>query len=432
MEEVAIVSSEFVTPANAFDHPPKFELSTFDRLMGYAGYQKRILFYRSAPENVEDLLKSSLAEVLVPFYPFASRMRAGDGVSTPALELDCSSVDFSAKFTVATTKKSLAQLGFFEPCEFCDTLCQIGSPPPAYPWKIEDPLLFVQITRFGCGGVSLGVGFSHQVADGVSFWHFMTSWAEIARTGQMISPPPVISYNYKGLELSEEEHMRNAVGYWGAEIVPSAEKMPLVVPNSSPLATRQYRFDRSAIAELKSRAAAGSSDARFSTYVALCAEFWQRTVIAQGFPDSQTVRFFVLASCRGRIASIPTSYFGNAICGLSAIASAGDLKNRGLPFAARTIHDAIQAFDGARAESALSTILWMMQAPRPVRVTPFGQSVSSNQHPVEKSEFGFGKPCGITFGTNDLHEGKIYLFPSSDGGVVVTVVLKEENMKRMI
>eukprot|EP00250_Pteridium_aquilinum_P019521 c24463_g2_i2 orf=1-207(-) len=51
---------------------------------------------------------------------------------------------------------------------------------------------FVQVTRFGNDeGFVLGIGHSHVVADGMSFWHFMKSWGECAR-GEPISMHPLI------------------------------------------------------------------------------------------------------------------------------------------------------------------------------------------------------------------------------------------------
>ncbi|XP_047322614.1 spermidine hydroxycinnamoyl transferase-like [Impatiens glandulifera] len=44
----------------------------------------------------------------------------------------------------------------------------------------EIPLLIVQITKFKCGAVSLGLGF-HTVVDGRAMLHFISEWARISR-----------------------------------------------------------------------------------------------------------------------------------------------------------------------------------------------------------------------------------------------------------
>lgn len=40
--------------------------------------------------------------------------------------------------------------------------------------------LCMQITKFGCGGISIGLGGSHALFDGVGAFNFLTSWAHIS------------------------------------------------------------------------------------------------------------------------------------------------------------------------------------------------------------------------------------------------------------
>ncbi|BBH06324.1 hydroxycinnamoyl-CoA shikimate/quinate hydroxycinnamoyl transferase, partial [Prunus dulcis] len=51
------------------------------------------------------------------------------------------------------------------------------------PWMILAILrpLPIFVTHFQCGGVSLGVGMDHRMADGVSNMHFVNAWSDIAR-----------------------------------------------------------------------------------------------------------------------------------------------------------------------------------------------------------------------------------------------------------
>jgi shikimate O-hydroxycinnamoyltransferase len=46
------------------------------------------------------------------------------------------------------------------------------------------------MTRFKCGGITLACNWAHPVADGFSGFHFMKSWAELAR-GEELSLLPV-------------------------------------------------------------------------------------------------------------------------------------------------------------------------------------------------------------------------------------------------
>lgn len=52
------------------------------------------------------------------------------------------------------------------------------------------PVLGVQVTEL-VDGVFVGITASHVAMDGTSLWHFLNSWAEIARGADVISKFPV-------------------------------------------------------------------------------------------------------------------------------------------------------------------------------------------------------------------------------------------------
>lgn len=125
--------------------------------------------YKSALESI----KISLSKVLVHFYPLAGRLKwIGNG---SRVELECNSV--GASLYKAELDAELAEFGDF--CPTPDLRSLIPSVDYDAPLH-EIPLLLVQITRFRCGGLSLGLATSHIMVDGTSFSHFMSMWARIA------------------------------------------------------------------------------------------------------------------------------------------------------------------------------------------------------------------------------------------------------------
>ncbi|KAJ7955563.1 Shikimate/quinate hydroxycinnamoyl transferase [Quillaja saponaria] len=46
---------------------------------------------------------------------------------------------------------------------------------------VDLPLLMVQLTRFSCGRLCVGVAISHTLADGLAAIQFIKSWAKLAR-----------------------------------------------------------------------------------------------------------------------------------------------------------------------------------------------------------------------------------------------------------
>ncbi|KAH0982924.1 hypothetical protein GBA52_010101 [Prunus armeniaca] len=128
-----------------------------------------------------EVFKCSLAKALVPFYPVAARLKLND---EGRIEIDCNAE--GVLFVVAETDSVLDDFGDFAPTlEFRKLI-----PAVDYSAGISSyPLLVLQVTYFKCGGVSLGVGLEHRVADGVSGLHFVNTWSDIARGCDITIPP---------------------------------------------------------------------------------------------------------------------------------------------------------------------------------------------------------------------------------------------------
>ncbi|KAF5466878.1 hypothetical protein F2P56_016761 [Juglans regia] len=147
-----------------------------------------IYFYRpttSGASNFFDarVLKNALSKALVPFYPMAGRLKLdGNG----RIEIDCNAE--GVLFVEAEISTVLDDLGDFAPTLELRQLI----PAVDYSKGIDSyPLLYAQVTYFKCGGVSLGIGIHHIVADGFSGLHFVNTWSDMAR-GLDLSLPPFI------------------------------------------------------------------------------------------------------------------------------------------------------------------------------------------------------------------------------------------------
>ncbi|KAM1038563.1 hypothetical protein FF1_033229 [Malus domestica] len=106
------------------------------------------------------VLKHALSKALVLFYPLVGRLKQNGG----RLEIDCNAE--GVLFVVAeTTSVDLDYLGDFAPTdEFNNLIPSVDSSVGLSSY----PLLVLQVTHFKCGGVAVGVGVPHCVADGVS------------------------------------------------------------------------------------------------------------------------------------------------------------------------------------------------------------------------------------------------------------------------
>ncbi|CAB4284879.1 unnamed protein product [Prunus armeniaca] len=122
------------------------------------------------------LLNQALSKALVPFYPMAGCFKLNH--HNGRLEIDCNLQ--GVLFVVAESNCALDDFGDFAPPSDFRTLI------PAFDYSggiSSYPILVlqVQVTHFQCGGVSLGVGMDHRIADGVSNMHFVNTWSDIAR-----------------------------------------------------------------------------------------------------------------------------------------------------------------------------------------------------------------------------------------------------------
>ncbi|KAF7820143.1 vinorine synthase-like [Senna tora] len=184
--EIKVISKESIKPSEPTpEHHKTFKLSSFD-LLHRNTYFPLILFYPQIPNpntNVASQLKKSLSEILTIFYPLAGRRN-------DAVSVSCN--DEGAPFLEATANASISE--FLNP----PRLESLNRLLPIEPYRllIEEggsegevatssssslPNVAVQVTRFSCGGVAIGVCNLHTVMDACSCGVMMKAWSAICR-----------------------------------------------------------------------------------------------------------------------------------------------------------------------------------------------------------------------------------------------------------
>ncbi|KAF3447750.1 hypothetical protein FNV43_RR08453 [Rhamnella rubrinervis] len=163
------------------DHLRHYQFSFLDQIKP-SYFMPFVLFYsKEAQTNIHtkeqrrDTIKKSLSEALTHFYPLAGQVKR-------MLYVDCNDegayyVEAEAKFQLSEILQNLNlhDMSEFLPLEVNDTK---GLP------------LMVQVTFIDCGGMAIGVGLHHQVADALSFNMFLNSWSALAR-GQTDFKTPI-------------------------------------------------------------------------------------------------------------------------------------------------------------------------------------------------------------------------------------------------
>ncbi|KAJ7966245.1 Omega-hydroxypalmitate O-feruloyl transferase [Quillaja saponaria] len=125
-----------------------------------------------SPNSVFNSLKYGLEVTLSVWYPAAGRLSLNRSDGTE-LNLLCN--NDGAILVEAMTRVKISELGdFSEYNEFFENLVY----KPVIDGNFSKmPLLVAQVTRFGCGGYSIGIGASHSLFDGPAAYSFFTAWA---------------------------------------------------------------------------------------------------------------------------------------------------------------------------------------------------------------------------------------------------------------
>ncbi|KAM1114082.1 hypothetical protein TB1_046019 [Malus domestica] len=307
-----------------------------------------VYFYRpnqNGGSNFFDpvVLKHALSKALVPFYPMARRLKRNDD---GCIQIDCGGQ--GALFVEAETGSILDDFRDFAPTLELRRLI----PAVDYSAGISTyALLVLQVTYFKCGGVSLGVGMQHHVADGFSGLHFINTWSDIARGLDLTIPPFIARTLLRGRDPPQPAF--HHIEYQPAPLM----KTPLqsAKPGAADTTTVSiFRLTRDQLNILKSKSKEAGNTVSYSSYEVFSGHVWRCVCKARELPDDQDTKLYIATDGRSRVQPpLPPGYFGSVIFTTTPIAVAGDLQSKPTWYAASRIHDALVRMDDNYLRSAL-------------------------------------------------------------------------------
>ncbi|ERN01338.1 agmatine hydroxycinnamoyltransferase 1 [Amborella trichopoda] len=308
-----------------------------------------------------------------------------------------------------------------------------------------EELLQVQLTRFSCGGLAVGLTCHHFVADGTSAMAFFTSWSRVARGLPLLQHPlhdrtifmpresPRCPFEHLGVEymrLRSTSHKTNSV-----------DIRPLPPPRDSivqGLVVHRTHFSCEFLAMLKAKASICNPDKPYSTFTCLIAHVWRVVTKARGIEGPVTTSVRISVDGRARLKpAVPREYFGNVILWAFPQAQAGELLKEPLHFAAKLVYDAVKSLDNEYFRSFIDFTKMNEGGEGLVPSAEMEQLVLCPNLEVDCwlnlpfYEFDFGRgPPSIFMPSWLPYEGFILVLPSRgrDGGVDVLVPLLENNM----
>ncbi|XP_042058587.1 shikimate O-hydroxycinnamoyltransferase-like [Salvia splendens] len=374
-------------------------------------------------------MRAALGRALVPFYPMAGRLKVDeDG----RIEIDCNAE--GVLFVEAEADGAVDDYGDFAPSLELSRLIPLVD----YSQGISAfPLLVAQVTFFKSGGVSLGVGIHHRVADGYSGLHFINTWSDMAR-GLDMTLPPFIDRTLLRMRNSPRPQFEH-IEYHpppAMKITTTHRGKDELVVSIFELVVSIFKLARQLLNALKTKSKEEGDLVNYSSYELLSAYIWRCACKARALPHDQLTKLYTAVEGRSRLQPpLPPGYFGNVIFNATPVALAGDLESKPLCYGASKIHNGLARMDNDYLRSALDyleiqpDLTQLVRGPHTYCCPNLGIT-SWVRLPVHDADFGWGRP--IFMGPGGIaYEGLAYVLPSptNDGSLSVAISLQADHMK---
>ncbi|TKY56888.1 Omega-hydroxypalmitate O-feruloyl transferase [Spatholobus suberectus] len=389
VKEASVVTPSEPTPSSVL------ALSALDSQLFLRFTIEYLLVYQPCPGvdqgSTTARLKAALARALVPYYPFAGRVRPRP--DRPGLEVVCAAQGalfieaFADRYNANDFEKAPKTVTHWR------TLLSIheadvlkGSPP-----------LVVQLTWLGDGAAAIGVGINHCICDGIGSAEFLNYFAELANEkrelGSRPKPKPIW-----------ERHLLNPPRGKQTRVDPASHPEFNRVPDlcgfvnkvSTGLKPTSVTFDKRRLKELKRLARCTSQPGeslRYTSFEVLAAHVWRSWARALRFPPNQKLKLVFSINVRNRVKpGLPEGYYGNAFVLGCAEASAKELEDRGIGFGSGLVRSAKERVGNEHVRGVMEWVWERRACPDPVGVLIVSQW---SRLGLENIDVGLGKPVHV-------------------------------------
>ncbi|KAF5817633.1 putative transferase [Helianthus annuus] len=433
---VEIISDCFIKP-KFFSEEAKNPtyLSPWDLAMMSTHYIQKGLLY-PLPESKDfsittflDDLKDSLSATLTHFHPLAARL-ATIKLQNPTSFAVFINPDNSpgARFIHSSVNLTVADI--LTPKDVPSIVHSFFDHHKAISHDGHKlPLLSVQVTEL-IDGIFIACSANHMVVDGSSFWHFFNSWSEVFRSKRKhdlldhISRPPALQR-----WVPEGCHKMITLPF-------TSEDQFIDRPKRSLLRERIFHFSTGSLSKLKVKVNYECNTTKISTLQALCAIVWRCVTRARRIPREQETGCRMAADNRKRLSPpLPETYFGNSLHSVRAIATAGQLQDHSIGWAAWRLHQAvvnhndkvIREFIDSWLRNPFVYIVSRFFDPNCIHIG------SSPRFDMYGNKFGLGEGLAVLSGYANKFDGKVTVYPGREGGgsIDLEICLMPDNMQAL-
>ncbi|PIN19367.1 benzyl alcohol O-benzoyltransferase [Handroanthus impetiginosus] len=354
------------------------QLSDIDDQQGLRFLVPIIFFYPPRVGGELDpvkIIREGLAKALVCYYPFAGRIIEGPNGK---FMVNCNNE--GVMFVEADADVKLEQLGdgILPPCPYMEEfMCRVKDSRGI----VGCPLLFIQVTRFICGGFSLGIRLNHTMADVGGLMLFLIATNELLKGASTPSIPPVWQ---RELLNARSPPKITCIHNEFDELIPDSQNpMDEVVQTSIFFGPKELQALKNQLPTNKI-----SSCSRFDLITAC---IWKCRTIALEPNPREISRVSIIMSARlKKEIGLPIGYYGNGIVYPAAISKAGILCESPLIYAL----DLVQRAKIQLSKEYIKSVADLMVIKgRPKYVTKLNFIVSDlTRFGFDKIDLGWGKP----------------------------------------
>ncbi|CAH8364369.1 unnamed protein product [Eruca vesicaria subsp. sativa] len=419
---------EFVKPSK---HTPcgNLSLSTLDNEPINEPMYAYIYIYEANAKNQKDpvsLLRKALSDLLLYYYPISGKLmrRKIDG----KFQLVC--IGEGVPFAVATADHDLCSLNYVEnfPDEVAMQLVHeldvnFQSDNGCHP-------LSLQVTKFSCGGFTIGIAVTHVLCDGYGVATIFNALTELASGKSELSVVPV----WQRERLVERLDDKPAIVPWADNegLLAKSPYMP-----SGDMVTETVNIMAENMSRLKDTVVL---EERFTTFELLCAYIWKSTSRALKLNlDGITVLIITVGIRHVLDPPLPEGYYGNAYIDVYVQITARELEESSISDIAKLVKRAKKSsLDKTHIVEELKNSERLMKEYAKFEGVADGVFLLTdlrNTGLFESMDFGWNKPVNIwplTPQENERNLGIIMrpskLDPSMEGGVKVVMTLPRDAM----
>ncbi|CAN1246287.1 Benzyl alcohol O-benzoyltransferase [Linum grandiflorum] len=415
---------ELVRPAKPTPYEFK-PLSDIDDQEGLRFHIPVIQFYKHRPsmagKDPVAVIRNALANTLVPYYPFAGRLRE---VQDKKLVVECTGE--GVLFIEADAYVRMEDLSEFLqppfPC-FEELLFDV----PGSSAVLHSPLLLIQVMRLRCGGFIFALRLHHCMSDASGLVQFMSAVGEIARGKTSPSVPPVWARHV----LNARSPPRVTCTHREYEKIPDTKGKLIPLDD---MEHRSFFFGGKEMTRLRAHAPPHLRN-KCSKIEILTACLWKcRTAALRPDPEEE-MRIMCIVNARGKFdMPLPRGYYGNAFAYPAAVARADDLLRNPLGYALDLVRKAKSDVN----EEYMRSVADLMVTSGRRHFTVVRSYVVSDvtRAGFDVVDFGWGKAVyagPAKGGIGDLPEAASFYIPftnkEGEKGIVVPICLPSEAME---